>query len=129
MLNHPNRKVLPVLAIAAAFSASAARSASLPPRPILTLEPARAIVDSEGLRIVPERVDDAAALFRRERGAFEDAINGNQPAATPGRSFVLIRGGIPLAVRGHVIGAIGVSADTPDHDEQIAKAGVTALAQ
>jgi hypothetical protein len=30
-------------------------------------------------------------------------------------------------VDGQVVGAIGVSSDTPDHDEVIAKAGIAAL--
>jgi glc operon protein GlcG len=41
-------------------------------------------------------------------------------------ALVLMRGGIPLVVDGHLVGAIGVSADTPDHDEQIARAGAAA---
>jgi glc operon protein GlcG len=36
-------------------------------------------------------------------------------------------GGVPL-VEGGSVGAIGVSADTPEHDEVIAKAGAAALA-
>ncbi|WP_280113787.1 heme-binding protein [Brucella rhizosphaerae] len=39
----------------------------------------------------------------------------------------MMRGGVPITVDGTVVGAIGVSADTPDHDEQIAKAGIAAL--
>ncbi|WP_256459510.1 heme-binding protein [Bradyrhizobium sp. 41S5] len=38
-----------------------------------------------------------------------------------------MRGVLPFVVGGHFAGAIGVSADTLDHDEQIAKAGVAAL--
>jgi glc operon protein GlcG len=34
-----------------------------------------------------------------------------------------MRGGMPISVQGHVVGAIGVSADTPEHDEVIAKPG------
>ena len=40
-----------------------------------------------------------------------------------------MRGGVPITVGGYIVGAIGVSADTPDHDEEIAKAGIAALAQ
>ena len=69
------------------------------------------------------------ALFRRESGALEDTINGKRPAAVMARGFVLMRGGVPLIVGGHVVGAIGVSTDTPDHDEQIAKAGAAAFAR
>ncbi|MNE19740.1 glcG protein [Ochrobactrum sp. MYb29] len=101
-----------------------------------------AVVDAEGLPIIMERMDNAsvlagvdlapgkartAALFRRESGALEDAINGPRPAAVTAQGFVMMRGGVPITVDGTVVGAIGVSADTPDHDEQIAKAGIAAL--
>lgn len=100
------------------------------------------VADAEGLPILTVRMDNAsvpagvelapgkartAALFRRESGALEDAINGSRPAAITARGFVLMRGGVPLTVDGSVVGAIGVSADTPDHDQQIAKAGAAAL--
>lgn len=102
-----------------------------------------AVVDDAGLPILLVRMDEAAvpagvelapgkartaALFKRESGALEDAINGPRPAAVSARGFVLMRGGVPLTVKGQVVGAIGVSADTPDHDQQIAKAGAAALA-
>ncbi len=100
------------------------------------------VVDAEGLPILTIRMDNAsvpagvelapgkartAALFRRESGALEDAINGARPAAITARGFVLMRGGVPITVNGTIVGAIGVSADTPDHDQQIAKAGAAAL--
>jgi glc operon protein GlcG len=163
MLRYLARKAFPALLVTASISASSALSATLPMRPILTLNEARtvaaaaeakarsegwpcviAVVDGEGLPIILERMDNAsvlagvelapgkartAALFRRESGALEDAINGNRPAAITARGFVLLRGGIPLLADGHVIGAIGVSADTSDHDEQIARAGAAALAK
>ena len=102
------------------------------------------IVDDAGLPILLTRMDDAAvpagvelapgkartaALFRRESGTLEDAVNRNRPAAITARGFVLMRGGVPIVVGGRIVGAIGVSADTPDHDEQIAKAGTAALGQ
>jgi glc operon protein GlcG len=102
------------------------------------------VVNSDGLPIILERMDHAAvlagvelapgkartaALFRRESGALEDAVNGTRPAAATARGFVLMRGGVPITVDGHIVGAIGVTADTPDHDELIAKAGAAALSQ
>ena len=100
------------------------------------------VVDAAGLPVALVRMDNAAvpagveiapgkartaALFRRPSGALEDAINGNRPAAATARGFVLMRDGLPLVADGQVVGAIGVSADTPQHDEEIAKAGVAAL--
>jgi glc operon protein GlcG len=40
-----------------------------------------------------------------------------------------VRGGIPLVVDGHVVGAIGVSAGTEDEDTEVAHAGAAALAE
>ncbi len=103
-----------------------------------------AVTDNDGLPILVERMDNAsvvagvelapgkartAALFHRPSGALEDAINGKRPAAATARGFVLMRGGIPLAVNGEIVGAIGVSSDTPDHDEVIAEAGVAGFAR
>jgi glc operon protein GlcG len=149
--------------LATLFCTSPASSAPLPTRTVLTLDAARAIVaaaeakakaeswpgvicvvDSEGLPIILERMDDAAilagvelapgkartaALFRKPSGALEDAINGPRPAALSARGFILMRGGLPIVIDGQIIGAIGVSADTPAHDELIAKAGIAALTQ
>ncbi|OZI67295.1 GlcG/HbpS family heme-binding protein [Bordetella genomosp. 11] len=101
-----------------------------------------AVADSAGLPILLIRMDGAAvpagvelapgkartaALFRRATGALEDAVNGQRPAAITARGFVLMRGGLPIVVDGQTVGAIGVSADTPQHDEEIARAGVAAL--
>ncbi|WP_199588683.1 GlcG/HbpS family heme-binding protein [Paraburkholderia caribensis] len=101
-----------------------------------------AVVDASGILVMQVRMDNAllpagvelapgkartAALFRRPSGAIEDAINTSRPAALSARGFVLMRGGVPIIVDGHVVGAIGVSTDTPIHDEDIAKAGAAAL--
>ncbi len=139
------------------------RRTSLPTRPILRLEAARtvasaaevkaaaehwpcvvAVVDSDGLPIIVERMDDAmvpggvylapgkartATLFRRPSSALEDAINAHRPAAETARGFVMMTGGVPIRVDHQIVGAIGVSSDTPQHDEQIARAGVAAFSQ
>src|ERR1700750_1435249 len=100
---------------------------------------ASAVWDGDDLPILVERMDDAAvpagvdlapgkartaALFRRPSGALEDAINGPRPAALSARGYVLMRGGVPITVAGQIVGAIGVSADLPTHDEAIADAGI-----
>jgi glc operon protein GlcG len=68
----------------------------------------------------------AAAVFRRSTSAFEDAINGPRAAAITSH-FVMMAAGLPLAVDGQVVDAIGVSADTPQHDVTIAEAGRNVL--
>lgn len=102
------------------------------------------VVDAGGLPIALVRMDNAAvpagvdlapgkartaALFRRPSGVLEDALNGSRRAVGTAPGYVLMRGGLPLVVNGTVVGAIGVSADTPQHDEEIAKAGVDGLTQ
>jgi len=93
--------------------------------PLLLLRMDNAAVPA-GVELAPGKAR-TAALFARPSGALEDAINGNRPAAITARGFVLMRGGLPILVDGKVVGAIGVSADTPQHDEAIAQAGVAAF--
>ncbi len=101
-----------------------------------------AVVDDGGWPILIERMDHAAvlagvelapgkartaALFKKPSQDLEDAINGGRVAATTAHGFVEMQGALPIIVDGEVIGAIGVSADTKDHDVQIARAGLAAL--
>ena len=101
-----------------------------------------AVVDDGGWPILIERMDHAAllagverapgkartaALFKKPSQALEDAINGGRLAATTARGFIEMQGALPVIVNGEVIGAIGVSADTKEHDAQIARAGLAAL--
>jgi glc operon protein GlcG len=101
-----------------------------------------AVVDDGGWPILIERMDHAAllagvelapgkartaALFKKPSQDLEDAINGGRVAAVTARGFIEMQGALPVVVNGEVIGAIGVSADTKDHDAQIARAGLAAL--
>jgi glc operon protein GlcG len=101
-----------------------------------------AVVDDGGWPILIERMDHAAllagvelapgkartaALFKKPSQDLEDAINGGRFAATTARGFIEMQGALPVIVDGEVIGAIGVSADTKEHDAQIARAGLAAL--
>jgi glc operon protein GlcG len=101
-----------------------------------------AIVDDGGWPILIERMDHAAllagvelapgkartaALFKKSSQDLEDAINGGRFAAATARGFIEMQGALPVIVNGEVIGAIGVSADTKEHDAQIARAGLAAL--
>ena len=100
-----------------------------------------AVVDDGGWPILIERMDHAAytasvelapgkartaALFKPS-GALEDAIDHGRIAAVTARGFIEMKGGLPIVVDGEVIGAIGASFDTPEHDVQIAQAGLAAL--
>jgi glc operon protein GlcG len=101
-----------------------------------------AVVDDGGWPILIERMDHAAyiasvelapgkartaALFKKPSQALEDAINhGRIAAVTAG--FLQLQGGLPIVVNGEVVGAIGASFDTPEHDVHIAQAGLAAFA-
>jgi glc operon protein GlcG len=99
------------------------------------------VVDDGGYPLIIKRLDDTqvasvevgigkartAAIFRRPSRDFEEQIKNGRlaslvlPGATP------LQGGLPLIVDGKTIGAIGVSGNTPQEDEDIAKAGVAAF--
>jgi glc operon protein GlcG len=76
----------------------------------------------------------AAALRRSATGAAQ-AEGGAAVILSLGLSLATagkltpIRGGLPLAVGGQCVGAIGVSAGSEDEDVQVAQAGVDALAK
>jgi glc operon protein GlcG len=101
-----------------------------------------AVVDDGGWLILLLRMDNAAyiasvelapgkaraaALFRKPSQSLEDAINHGRIAAVTAGDFVEMQGGLPIVVDGQVVGGIGTSFDTPEHDVQIAKAGLAAL--
>ena len=103
-----------------------------------------AVVDDGGWLILLLRMDNAAyvasvelapgkartaALFKKPSQALEDAINHGRIAAVTARDFIEMQGGLPIVVDGRVIGGIGASFDTPEHDVQIAQAGLAALTQ
>jgi glc operon protein GlcG len=41
----------------------------------------------------------------------------------------MMRGGVPITAGGQIVGAVGVSSDTSQHDVLIAEAGIAALTQ
>lgn len=64
-----------------------------------------------------------SATFRRPTRAFQDAINGGQPAILSFPGLVATEGGFPLIENGKLIGAIGCSGATSAQDGIVAKAG------
>jgi glc operon protein GlcG len=103
-----------------------------------------AVVDDGGWVILLERMDRpamtasvelaegkarSAALFKKPTQALEEAINNGRYAAITARGFIEMQGGLPVIVDDEVIGGIGASFATPEEDEQVAKAGLAALAQ
>jgi glc operon protein GlcG len=96
-----------------------------------------AVVDDGGYLLVLERLDDTqvasvdvgiakartAAIFRRPSKVFEDQVKSGRIAALALPGAVALQGGVPIIVDAKVIGAIGVSGNSPQEDEDIAKAG------
>jgi glc operon protein GlcG len=102
-----------------------------------------AVVDPGGTLVYYEKMDNTqlgsadvaiekartAAKFKRPSKAFQDLVAGGGaglrilrlPGAVP------FEGGIPLILEGQIVGAIGVSGDTSDHDGMCAQAGASTL--
>jgi glc operon protein GlcG len=99
------------------------------------------VVDDAGHMLVLHRLDDAqvasvevgiakartAAIFRRPSKVFEDQVKNGRISALALPGAAALQGGVPIVHHGHVVGAIGVSGNTPQEDEDIAKAGAAAL--
>jgi glc operon protein GlcG len=102
-----------------------------------------AVVDDGGYLLVLERLDDTqvasvdvgiakartAAIFRRPSGVFEDQVKNGRIAALALPGAVALHGGVPIIIDGKVIGAVGVSGNSPQEDEEIAKVAADSLVQ
>ena len=101
-----------------------------------------AIVDDGGHLLYLERLDGTfpaasavatekartAAVFRKATADFESAVNGGRFAFLGNHEATPLQGGIPLAIEGQVVGAIGVSgAASAQQDSELARAGAVAL--
>ncbi len=102
-----------------------------------------AVVDTGGTLVYYEKMDNTqigsadiaiekartAVRFKRPSKAFQDAVAGGGaglrilrlPGAIP------LEGGFPLIMNGEIVGAIGVSGDSGDHDSICAQGGASAL--
>src|SRR5437667_3014196 len=99
------------------------------------------VVDDGGYPLVLKRLNDTqvasvevgigkartAAIFRRPSKDFEDQVKNGRVAALALPGATPLQGGLPILYEGKVIGAIGVSGNTPQEDEDIARAGATAF--
>lgn len=96
-----------------------------------------AVVDAAGYPILLQRLDGTqvasvnvaidkartAAIYRRPSRDFEDQVTRGRASAMQLHGAVALAGGIPIVVDGEVVGAIGVSGETPRIDEDIAIVG------
>lgn len=101
-----------------------------------------AVVDEGGSLLLLQRLDDTqvasvnvgidkartAAIYRRPSKVFEDQVKNGRVSALALQGAVALQGGVPIVVDGKVIGAIGVSGETPSQDEDIAIAGAAVAA-
>lgn len=101
-----------------------------------------AVVDEGGNLLLLQRLDNTqvasvnvgidkartAAIFRRPSKVFEEQVLNGRVAALALHGAVPLQGGVPIVVEGKVIGAIGVSEETPGQDEDIALAGAAVAA-
>jgi glc operon protein GlcG len=101
-----------------------------------------AVVDEGGALLLLERLDDTqvasvnvgidkartAAIYRRPSKVFEDQVKNGRVSALALHGAVALQGGVPIIIDGKVIGAIGVSGETPQQDEDIAIAGAAVAA-
>lgn len=99
------------------------------------------VVDDGGYPLVLKRLNDTqvasvdvgigkartAAIFRRPSREFEEQIKNGRVASLVLPGTTPLQGGVPLVANGKVVGAIGVSGNTPQEDEDIALAGAAAF--
>ena len=101
------------------------------------------VVDSGGHAVLSERMDNAqhgsiepalhkaqtASAFRRPSKAFEDLLAQGGPALRLLKldGALPIEGGLPIVLRGALVGAVGVSGGTSAQDGEAAAACVAAL--
>lgn len=102
-----------------------------------------AVVDPNGTLVYYEKMDNtqngsaqvsidkarSAALFKRPTKALQDAVasGGAGIRVLALQGAVPVEGGVPILSEGKIVGAIGVSGDTSDHDGQCAQAGAAAV--
>lgn len=102
-----------------------------------------AVVDPAGDLVYYEKMDNtqlgssqvsinkarSAARFKRPTKAFQDglAAGGAGLRILGLEGAVPVEGGIPIVLDGKIVGAIGVSGDTSDHDGVCAQAGANSI--
>ena len=102
-----------------------------------------AVVDPNGDLVYYEKMDNtqlgssqvsidkarSAARFKRPTKAFQDglAAGGAGLRILGLEGAVPVEGGIPIVLDGKIVGAIGVSGDTSDHDGVCSQAGANAV--
>lgn len=132
----PEKRVLTLEAAKGIASAAEARAVKEEAGVVIV------VVDDGGHLLVLHRLDDTqvasvdvgigkartAAIFRRPSKVFEDQVKSGRVAALGLPGATPLQGGLPIVYADKVIGAIGVSGETPQLDEEIARVGAEAAA-
>jgi glc operon protein GlcG len=99
------------------------------------------VVDDAGNLLYLERLDTTqvgsikvgigkartAAHFKRPTKFFEDQVRSGRIVTLALDDFTPLQGGVPILSGGQFVGAIGVSGDSPQVDEEIAMAGAAVI--
>jgi len=100
-----------------------------------------AVVDDSGNLLLLERLDSTqigsiqvgigkartAAKFRRPTRFFEEQVKNGRIVTLALDDFTPLQGGVPILAGGQFVGAVGVSGDSPQVDEEIAMAGAAVI--
>lgn len=100
-----------------------------------------AVVDDSGELLLVERLDGTqvgsirvgigkartAAHFRRPTRFFEEQVRNGRIVTLALDDFTPLQGGVPILSGGQFVGAVGVSGDSPQVDEEIALAGAAVI--
>ena len=136
-LELPTRKVLTLEAARVALAAAEAEASRNQWRVVI------AVVDEGGHTIVLARLDGAqwssvdtavakaraAVAWKRPTRLLEESVNkGRFAFLSITQGMAALQGGVPIEVDGAIVGAVGVSGVRAQDDEQVALAGVGALA-
>jgi glc operon protein GlcG len=128
------RRVIDDAGAAAVLAAAEQAAGQMSARVVLAVvDPWGELVElrrTPGAQIASSRVavDKArtAAIFVRPSREMEEQVTGGRIGALALHGAACLTGGIPLAIDGEVVGAIGTSGETPDEDEAISLAGAAA---
>ena len=100
-----------------------------------------AVVDDSGELLLVERLDGTqvgsikvgigkartAAHFRRPTRFFEEQVRSGRIVTLALDDFTPLQGGVPILSGGQFVGAVGVSGDSPQVDEEIATVGAAVV--
>jgi glc operon protein GlcG len=100
-----------------------------------------AVVDDGGFPLALERMDGAipqsaiiavekartAAIMRFATKTLEDLVK-DRPGVVTMPGVIRVQGGLPILVGSDCVGGVGVSGATSQQDEQVAAAGIAAIA-